>query len=49
MGAAQEGSSVTDGDVLGLALAAVLLVALVVAFLLKRRLSALEDTKNRLD
>ncbi|MFP4174303.1 MAG: hypothetical protein ACLFSW_00795 [Halobacteriales archaeon] len=44
----KEGGTVTDGDVLGLALAGALLVALVVAFLLKRRLEALEKLKDRL-
>ena len=41
--------SVTNGDVVGLALAGVLLVALIVAFFLKRRLRALEKIKDRLD
>ena len=39
----------TDGDIVGLALAGVLLVALLVALLLRRRLRALEKLKDRLD
>jgi len=39
----------TDGDVLGLALAGVLLVALLLALVLRRRLRALEKLKDRLD
>lgn len=39
----------TDGNIVGLALAGVLLVALVVALLLRRRLRALEKLKDRLD